>query len=172
MRSQSKLDTVVNVAIIAAAIAFIATQAKSWWNAAPAAQASVRYRAGDMLPDVEAFASPGRSPMLVLFINSECKYCSASMPLYRRLLAERNERHLNLRVVAAAKEDMSSLTQYLKTNGLSPDAAIALPTTTAIKTSSTPTLLLADDQRNITKVWVGALDPEREAELHRALFGN
>ncbi len=64
-----------------------------------------RYAIGDRLDNVSEFDELVSQPTLILFVNSECRFCTESMPFYRRLLADRRPGGSDLSVVAVARPE-------------------------------------------------------------------
>ena len=112
--------------------------------------------------------STGGPATLALALQKGCRYCEASMPLYRDLLGSDTENRI--RVVAlfpgAASEGRVFLHEHLGNL----DAKVKDIRTVnfdAVGIKATPTLLLLDNRGRVQASWVGQLSSKQEA----ALFG-
>ena len=102
-----------------------------------------------------------------MVLQSDCGFCQESMPFYRRLL-ERD--HEDLGIVVAAPPSDRVIGDYLASEGVNPDSIVFVDLS-ELSVPGTPTLLLADDEGQVMRAWVGLLNAEREAELIATVFG-
>src|SRR4051794_5299110 len=84
-----RLETLVNVAIIATCVATIAALAVRFGVVTPSksvkSSATVALQAGDSLPSFEGIRYDAADRTLLMFLRADCAYCAASMPFYQRL---------------------------------------------------------------------------------------
>lgn len=163
-----KLEQLANVAVVVSLVVCIT--AWVWYLQRPASRPDADlYEVGEPFP--LAHVSPSATaPVLVIFINSHCVFCTNSMPFYRRLLSERDRRHANVRVVAVSLEPAASMAQYLAAHGLSVDRQVAAPDASSLRLRGTPTLLLLDQHRVVRRTWRGQLTASQEEDLLRRLL--
>jgi hypothetical protein len=131
-----------------------------------------RYAQGDTLRDVAEFAGVPPGPGVVIFVNSNCRFCADNVPFYGRLLQRVRSSRSGLRAVIAAREPMTTLEPYLESHALQPDDVIALSETTSFKQATTPALMVLDAERRITHLWFGVVaandEPPILGEIARA----
>jgi hypothetical protein len=174
MLGRISLERATNIAILA----LVPICAASWiyhFVAMPTARARTtpapRYAQGDRLADVAELAALPATPAVLIFVNSNCRFCAENMPFYGRLLEQVRARRSGLRVVIAAREPMTSLEAYVKGHALQPDDVVALTETTSFKESTTPALMMLDSERRITHIWFGVVaavdEPRILAEIAR-----
>ncbi|HMH43181.1 MAG TPA: collagen-like protein [Pyrinomonadaceae bacterium] len=98
---------------------------------------------------------------LLLVLQEGCHFCAESAPFYQKLT---REKILGTRIVAVLPQKVSESSVYLKRLGISVDAIRQAPLS-SLTASGTPTLILVDDKGVAQAVWVGRLQPQREAEV-------
>jgi hypothetical protein len=158
----ANLDGLAAMAMIAASIAMIVMAIIVSRATTIRSVALQPYRVGDTFE-----ALPGLTgPALVLWLDTRCRYCEASMAFYRQLTAVSPR---SVRLVAAGFERASVLEAYLRSHGVLADliaSADGLP----VRLFSTPSVVLLDDQRRIQSIWVGMIDdPGRQQAVIGAL---
>lgn len=98
---------------------------------------------------------------VLLIINSGCEFCTASMPLYRRLVeAAAGCPEINMRFVSA--EAPGTMYSYLSAHGF-PKADLLSVSRSALRGTRYPTVLVANSSAKITTLWQGMLTPQGEA---------
>ena len=158
-----KIELIANLAIIGVAvmIGFVFWQ-KYTASLAPKLP-EVPVGAKLVLPEVD-WAKNGRT--LVLVLQEGCKYCTESAAFYQRLVRESAQR--NLPLIAVLPQPHSNGKKYLNYLEV-PINEIRQSSLSDIKVSGTPTLLLVNQQGEVTKGWVGKLPAEKEAEVFSSL---
>ena len=117
-------------------------------------------------PDVIDYRLSERT--LVIFINSTCRFCTDSMPFYRRLgLAFDHPQ--TVRVVAASFEDVETSRKYLASYDVNVDHVTKIERGEAPKLLATPTVLVLDKMGIVRGSWLGLLTEERELEVNTLL---
>lgn len=164
-----RVETVTHVAVIIVAVLLGAALVKRFFlphahdrAAAPQVEAGTRLS----LPGVEW---PKGQRTMLLVLSTNCRFCTESAPLYRRLSEERARRG-GVRIVAVFPQSVSSARKYLS------DIGVAVNEVNQVSPSSlgiggTPTLILVDDSGTVQRIWVGRLSPAKEAELFNQLRG-
>lgn len=126
-----------------------------------------QYQPGEALEFVGEL-SPKAPRMVLLFLNSSCRYCNASIPFYRRLVSARNHSAVLTTVIAVTAEDATFLQEHLAQQGLRLDGVRQLrkaPT----KLSVTPVVLLVDMAGHVLRTWAGRLGQSQEDEVLRSV---
>ncbi len=168
------IDGIVNLLILLTC-GLVTSALTGHWPAQRVATASIDRADAIFRRGTEAEHLPGVryddvDATLVLYVRSTCHYCTASMPLYKRLTTE-VAAHGNVRIVVTSPETVDVLGSYLKANGVAANHLV----TFAGRNEATPTLLVVDKKGMIQNVWVGQQDARGENEitetLARALAG-
>lgn len=170
MAERSKLDTIANIAIIVvcAIAAYVLIQRYFFPPEPPPRPGQVQ--AGEQLDPLRELVPAGTDRALVVALSPTCKFCTESMPFYKRLIDERNEKGSNVKVIAAvpAEEAKEPERQTMEQTGVNPDQLVTVDFA-SIKVPGTPTILLVDDQGKVLDVWVGKLDERKEKEVLKKL---
>ncbi|HVS00077.1 MAG TPA: hypothetical protein VMW27_25850 [Thermoanaerobaculia bacterium] len=166
--NKSKLDTAANIAIILVCIVAAAVLIRNNFfppqAAAPPGMAQAEK--GDQLPVLKAALPQGSDRTLFVMLQPQCHFCNDSMPFYKRLLDERNQKGSQVKVVAAVgrAEAQAEEQQKLAAAGVQPDHVTTVDFSAA-KVPGTPFLVLVDNQGKVLDAWVGKLDEDKEQEV-------
>ena len=159
--TKGKLETLVNVSIVLAAAALCAVLAKQYLLTGDAPRAGgpqvgsrVELAGADLSSDERA---------LLLVLQKGCHYCTDSGPFYRRLARAASARGGRVKLVAVVPHDAEEGRRYLGDLGV-PVERVVQARLGSLDVSGTPTLIMLE-RGAVSDVWVGALPPEREAEV-------
>ena len=165
---KSALDTAANIAIIVTCIFVIGMFSyNTFFKAAPPAPRPPGLaQKGETLKALQAVLPAGSGQTLVMAVAPGCHFCDESLPFYKQLIEERNQKGSKVQVMAAvpmqgAEETKNAEQAKLTGAGVTPDHLVNVDFS-AIKVPGTPTLLLVDHQGKVLDVWVGKLDPDGE----------
>jgi hypothetical protein len=177
-QKKSTLDTAANIAIIVvcaiAAVVLIRNQFFPKQQAGPNGPQIVK---GEKYAQLRDAIPAGASRALVVAVQPGCHFCNDSMPFYKKLLDERNQKGSAVKFVAAvpnaekpadAQKIVSDESQKFAAVGAQPDRMVNLDFS-AIKVPGTPTLVLVDNSGKVLNVWVGKLDGDGEKEVLKTL---
>ena len=173
-QKKSSLDTVANIAIIvvcAIAAVVLGFQLRDrFMQRSQGPGGEVRIEKGEKYAQLKEVVPAGANRALVVAVQPGCHYCNDSMPFYKRLLDERNQKGSGVKFVAAVPSDEAKPQEAEKfaAVGAQPDN-IAKVDFAAIKVPGTPTLVLVDNSGKVLNVWVGKLDPGGEKEVLEVL---
>jgi hypothetical protein len=170
-RPGARLQFVSNVLILlwCGFCVFLVAKRMHWLPAAlTATPERVQYAAGDDFTTVDFTSRNPARHHLVIFVKSVCRYCTDSMPFYRKTIELASTRFQGIEVVFVTDPTDREWPDYLRKNGINPDAGVAVPFT-KWKTRVTPTLVLVDPDRKVKNVWTGSFDGPKEASFLRAL---
>lgn len=164
--AKSTLDTVANIAIIVTCVFLIAIFARNTFFVPKPPPPPGMAAKGDTLKALQPVLPAGSERTLVMAVAPGCHFCDESLPFYKKLIDERNQKGSALKVVAAVPAQNPEETKKAEETkfagaGVSPDAMVNIDFST-IKVPGTPTLLLVDNQGKVLDVWVGKLDPQGE----------
>jgi len=166
---KSTLDTVANIAIIVVcAIAAFVLIRQNFFNPnqQQAGQRPPEVKAGEQFDALRQVVPAGADRAMVVAFSPTCHFCTESMPFYKRLVEQRNQKGSNTKVIAAVPNDAAKAEEQktMTSAGVQPDALVAL-NFQDIKVPGTPTILLVDNQGKVLDVWVGKQDSSGEEEI-------
>jgi thioredoxin-related protein len=177
---KSSLDTLANIAIIvvcAIAAVVLSFQVRDRLFPQRAPGAPPQAEKGEQYAQLKAVVPAGSSRALVVAVQPGCHFCNDSLPFYKNLIDQRNQKDSKVKIVAAVPttpkpEDGQKLadeeSQKFATAGAKPDSMVNLDFA-AVKVPGTPTLMLVDNNGKVLNVWVGKLDSDGEKEVLKAL---
>lgn len=170
-RLKSYLETAANISVVGLCVGFGFLIFQRGSGSPPAAAANTRpsYAVGEVLQPLPGVDFDSYSKTLLVFFQSSCRYCTDSMPFYRRLRQGQLAREANLQLVGIAPEPLLAAGGYLREHDVAFDKLFQVDRGD-FKFRGTPTLLLVDSERRILKEWRGLLSSTAEAELERVVF--
>ena len=161
-RVVARLELIVNVCLIVAGVLLVFTIGR----------AIIRYkssqvgRPSSIANGIKLLSSRdwSRSPQtLVLVLSTDCKYCTASAPFYRRVIAQTSSsRHTKL--LALFSQSSSEGQKYLHDLEVKIDEVEQM-TLRTLGVKGTPTLILVDANGIVIRSWQGLLPREAEDEV-------
>lgn len=99
---------------------------------------------------------------LILALQKGCRFCSESMPFYKRIAETVQDG--NTRLIAVLPGSAEESSRYLGEFGLN-NIVVEQATLDSLQVSGTPTLILINNKGEITDYWVGKLPPDKEIEV-------
>jgi thioredoxin-related protein len=158
-----RLDVIANICVVAGTIVFLLSI--GWFflrhsfvlrNSPSSIQMGTKLK----LPDIHWSASP---QTLVLILSTECKYCTASAPFYRRL-ASRAALSQNTRLIAVFPQPVNESRDYFARQEIKIDT-LKQAGLTSLGVKGTPTLILVDTNGSIIQTWEGMVPPDVEKDV-------
>ena len=165
-------DKATNLAMVLACLAVvgdIAYRDLGPGHAAVAARRPPELKPGDAFPSIAGFQQESGKAALLLVVRSSCGFCNQSIPFYQHLVQEAREKHAGLQLVGVCLESSEACAEYFKTNKVGVDVTIGAPTGLP-KIAGTPTIVMLDPKGRVKSVWVGALPPDGQQDVLKALF--
>jgi thioredoxin-related protein len=162
------LERTANIVLIICALAMGGASAKQFWRGSPVNAARDVYSIGEKAPLLKNVQYADHDETLLMFINSECQYCTASMSFYKRMTEAQRQAGGALQFVALSTEESASLQAYLDKHGLVVDSAVSVDTS-GLKFRSTPTLIAVNRDGRVLNEWVGQIASAREEEVMEVL---
>jgi hypothetical protein len=123
---------------------------------------------GTKLPLPVDATDGGRTAALLAVLSSECRFCTESMPFYKRLMAHPKVAAGGVKFQVVSVQPPGVMRAYLSEHGLAPSAVLTAAETGAY-VRGTPSLILTDSQGVVIDSWSGALPPEEERKVVMAL---
>ena len=157
------LEIVTNAAILLVAVLIVGTFASRYFMKPLKPSLSGGLQVGQTFSNIEGITYQDSPKTLLIAVSAKCTYCISSIPFYERL-AEAQRANPSTRIVqvfpsfedvkalAGQKGSMESRTVDFRSLGL----------------TSTPTMILLDNDGRVLNFWVGQLSPQRETEVLKA----
>lgn len=139
------------------------------WRASHS-EAPGTYKTGDRFP-APAASQHTSVEHLVLFIDSRCAFCQASVPLYRQMFGSRPTQRRGMPVIVVGTEELGRLDGFLKGNGLNPSEVFSLKLD-QYAFRYTPTLLRVSPAGIIREVWIGKVPKDEERRILELMATN
>jgi hypothetical protein len=167
---KSALDTVANIAIILVCAAAAVVLSFNIRDRLRQPGAPPQVEKGEQFAALKGAVPEGATRALVVAVSPTCHFCNDSLPFYKQLVDERNQKGSAVKFVAAVPTDDAKAPESDKfvNAGVKPDNVVHLDFS-AIKVPGTPTLLLVDNTGKVLNVWVGKLDASGEKEVLKTL---
>lgn len=156
------LEKLGNLAFIAMCIAVTALGVQRLTaERAPTAGPPPPFEAGTRLALNSKLAPGGARVSAIIALSSNCQYCTASMPFYRRLadLPAAKDGRLKIGVVGIQSE--AELREYMAGHGLAVLTVVELREA-GVPVQATPTLLLVNADGAVTQSYSGRLRHDDE----------
>lgn len=174
---KSTLDTVANIAIIlvCAIAAVVLVRTHLLKPQQPGMPPQVEK--GEQYDQLKAVVPAGTNRALVVAVSPGCHFCTESIPFYKNLIDQRNQKNSPVKFIAAvptheqpeeARKLVAEETQMFTAGGAQPDSMVNLDFA-AVKVPGTPTLLLVDNNGKVLDVWVGKLNASAEKKVLKTL---
>lgn len=162
-KTYQRLELVANVLVIIVAvllgIVLVQKHLLSPASASPPAPPTPTVGSKISLPDTN-WSDNSKTVLLVL--QKGCRYCTDSAPFYKRLIE--HVKGKNIKIVAALPQTREDAVSYLNELGLA-GLEIKQAELPSLSVGGTPTLILVNNQGEISNFWVGQLTREKEAEV-------
>ena len=158
------LDRLAAIAMIVSSIVMAAVAVSMHASKTKGAPGSY-YAVGDRLEAIPELDLRAAEKTLVVFVSASCKYCTASMPFYGRLISQSGR----YPIVFVSYDSEEVLRDYVDRHGLKPDHVVSLRANIT-RLRATPTLLLVSSTSKVEQLWFGRLQSESdEAGVLRAI---
>ncbi len=135
----------------------------------PARSMVARSRVGQKL-SLPGGAARSFPATVVIVLSSNCQYCRASLPFYRRVLEWRLQRAAAVRVIAVSPDAPEVVREFLDAGGVKVDEVLQA-TLRTLGAPGTPTIYVVDAHGLIRSEFFGQLSDEREKALLAKLGG-
>lgn len=119
---------------------------------------------GTAAPAIPGIAYSDADLTLIVAVSSRCRFCSDSMPFYRRLMAEARTRRGRVQFVAMGIEDSNVLREYLAQHAVVPDALVN-GREAQFPLRATPTLMVVEGSGRVVASLQGLLTGEQETNV-------
>ena len=161
----NKLRRILNIALISALAVLLTVVVRNRFSS----RNQVHPGSLIALPGVHF---PAHRDSLVLGISATCHFCRNSLPFYKQLTAQLQNK---VKVVAVLPQPQSQAQAFVSNGGLVATQVVSHKLA-AIGIVNTPTLLIVSGESNgkgkVQSIWVGELDQARQRQLLGALLPN
>jgi hypothetical protein len=159
---ENRIETLANAAIIIAMLLSLGLGAYMFFPRGSSQPPDLK--AGDKFPAAGIEWSKA-DQTIVLVLQKGCHFCAESAPFYKRLTAATAA---SVGIVAALPGERDEYQAYLDGLGVKVNEVIKI-NLGSLAIRGTPTLILVDNQGNITGVWAGKLGAEDEESILRKI---
>jgi hypothetical protein len=172
MATRVRLEQIANLVFVIVALLVGAAAVRQLFSSPQPAPPPPTYQIGDAVPALldRPYATTPRT--VLLYLSTTCVPCTTSIPAFRRVIAEREARKTDFRVVASSRESEATLREYLVHNDLAVDDIAVVESLMWPKLSVTPTVLVIGSAGQVQFSWVGMLTNDAEKTLQRLLVGS
>jgi thioredoxin-related protein len=161
---KGRLEIVINACVLIAALMFLGILITNYSTRTDNKPALNDLKKGSQMVPLKGVDFAKSKKTLVLFLNSQCKYCEKSAPFYAQLARTEHEYNDKVQIVAVFSSSGDETLDFMSTHRLAldtvPDADYA-----ALTVSMTPSIALVDGNGKILDSWVGLLTPRNEAHV-------
>lgn len=99
---------------------------------------------------------------VLLVLQKGCIFCTSSANFYRKLIEQTKDKGVN--IIAFFPQSKEEAENYLNDLGIS-GIEVRHSELDSLFVTGTPTIIVTDDKGQITDIWVGKLQSEKEAEV-------
>ncbi len=165
---KTHLEVITNVAVLLTAMAVLS--ALSWGYFSQKRQPSLKngLQKGDVLTKIASLDYRNSSQTLLIAMNTECHFCTESVPFYNHLVKSRQGQDETARIIAIFPNKENEVNQYVQQHRLQTET-IAAVNLSALNMVNTPTVILVDSGGKILDFWVGKLQENMERQVIKSI---
>jgi peroxiredoxin len=165
---KGSVEVVTNLAVLLVAVVVLATFAKSYFAGGRSPRLEAGLRKGEAFSPVRGLDYGGSPLTLLIVMNTNCHYCTESVPFYRKLAEAQRTGGRAARVVAVFPNDEAEVREYARQTGLDLEKVSGVDFS-KLNVGGTPTAILIDSGGTVRDFWVGKLPSESEQQIINAL---
>jgi thioredoxin-related protein len=159
---KSHLEVASNVAILLVALLILGFFARNlFYRNGPNLQSGLKI--GDKIEHLPPALIKGEGQTLVVFMNTKCRYCTASIPFYNQLVELQQAVPNRISIVGVFTDNEEEVKVYVQRENLKMITALTDPS--LFNAVGTPTLVLLDKSASVQNFWVGQLSKEQEQQV-------
>ncbi|HEV2828129.1 MAG TPA: hypothetical protein VGW76_11055 [Pyrinomonadaceae bacterium] len=167
-RSRALLETYTSIAVLLVAIASLSSLAINYFGTQQPTILRPGLERGMVLAPIPTIDYGHSKQTLLIALNTNCSYCSESLPFYRKLVLANGLSNDSLHIVAVFPNKAEEVARYAKENDLLLDTITDLELS-RFKISGTPTMILVNDSGEVNDFWIGKLPDTEADQLIRSL---
>ncbi len=115
-----------------------------------------------------ATTGDGTANSLLLVLSVDCRFCTESMPFYRRLAARPEVQSGRVRLSVVSMQPLERMREYLREHDLAATHVMSVPES-GLRVGATPGVVLATKEGVVRESWLGAVPPREEKRVIDAL---
>lgn len=166
-KAADRIESITNLCVIGAGFVFVVSL--GWFalrhtSSTSTPRPAIARGTKITLPGLDWSGSP---QTLVLVLSTDCKYCTASAPFYRRIVSQGAQTH-NTRLIALLPQAPNESREYLAKLAIKVDA-LQQSALASVGAKGTPTLILVNASGVVIQSWEGLLPPYAESEVLAAV---
>jgi hypothetical protein len=160
------LETASTIAVMIAALVvsgvFLLSYLKPKTKPMPTLKAG--FEKGQRLPPIPGISYGDAPKTLVIALNTNCRFCSESVPFYNRLAEAQRSNKTPVRILTVFPNSEHEVQQYTQEHqfALTSKSAVSLQ---SLNIDATPTMILLDRNGTIVDFWVGKLSESAEEQV-------
>lgn len=164
-----RVEVASNVAVVLVGMVFLMTLASAYFSRLAPETLKAGLGRGQKFSDLPRVDYKNSENTLLLFLNTKCEFCRASLPFYRRLIEAQRARGGDTHIVSVFPNPDEEAAQYLRQNQLPVDV-VANANFDDLSLTGTPTMVLLDRSGAVKDFWVGKIPEKEEAQVINSLF--
>lgn len=166
---KSYLESATNGAVLLVTVLILSSFAVNYfYRGRSAPQMISGFRKGQKISPVAGINYGDSTHTLLIAMNTQCDYCTRSIPFYNEIAKRTQNSKVPLQIVAAFPNPLEQVQKYVEQHQLN----LATKNSVDMKQlnlSDTPTMILVDQGGNIIDFWVGAIPPEDQQRVLESL---
>lgn len=115
-----------------------------------------------------AATGEGAAGSLLLVLSADCRFCTESMPFYRRLAERPEVQSGQVRLSVVSMQPRAEMREYLREHGLKASHVMSVPES-GLRVGATPGIVLATREGVVRESWLGAVPSREEKRVIDAL---
>jgi thioredoxin-related protein len=157
-----KIEMTANILIIVVALLVGGMLVQRYFfKSAPLAQERKTPTVGAKISDAKFDWSKSNKNVL-LVLQKGCKYCTESAEFYKKLI--QNAQDKNVKITAVLPQSKEDAEKYLSDLGVT-GIEVKQSALDALDVSGTPTIIIVNNNGEISNFWIGKLPAEKEEEV-------
>src|ERR1700694_2276034 len=158
------LEIATNAAVLIVALLIISVFVGAYFvKTSPKPRPDAGLRVGQTFSPVAGVNYNDAPKTLLIAMSTQCSYCAASMPFYKKLVDSQHGDHPATHVVGILPGSEQEIREFVQQQQLNIDTKVA--DLRGLGLNATPTMVLVDSHGKILNFWIGKLSPESEAEV-------
>lgn len=164
---KSRLEVATNISVLLVSLLVLTTYLWAYYASKAAPQPAAGLQRGKTIVQLPKDIFDESSKALLLALNTNCGYCTESVPFYNQLAKDQQVAG-DPKITALFPNSASEVERFAQANGLKVKA-ISSVNFGGLNVSATPTLILVDRDGKIIDFWIGKLSEEGQQEVLRAI---
>ena len=168
-RQKTALENITNIMVLVVAFVALCLLALNYFSRTAQPKVLGGLTKGMEFPALPTVKYDGFKGTVLIVLNTNCSYCSESVPFYTRLNEAQRQSDGTIQIVAIFPNGAEEVETYLKQHQLEvesvPDVKLD-----QMKLSATPSLLLIDPMGRLKDFWVGKVPANNEQQVADIIF--